>query len=49
MITSSNLPAIGGSTIVEDEEEKTPGNVFIPKRGYSQVSRRQLQITNRVK
>jgi len=48
MIGSSNLPAINSNSIMEDEEEKTPGNVFIPKRGYSQVSRRQLQISNRI-
>lgn len=44
------LPAIKGGTILEDEEEdKGPVNKFVKqKRGISQVSRRQLQITNRI-
>lgn len=46
----TNLPAIGGRVIPEeDEEDKGPINRFVRKRGISQVSRRQLQITNRVR
>ena len=46
---SNNLPAINGSTIPEDDEEdKGPTNKFVKKRNISQISRRQLQISNRI-
>jgi len=45
----TNLPAINTKVISEeDEENKGPVNKFTRKRGISQVTRRQLQITNRV-
>lgn len=44
----SNLPAINSNSLVEEEEEKGPVNKFVRKRGISQVSRRQIQISKRI-
>lgn len=47
---STNLPAIQTNAILEEteEENKVPVNRFVRKAGFSQVSRRQLQISNRI-